>query len=135
MYIIYRLLQYYTEDDEEKDKLPNLPPFSLYCFFIGRMADEICFFNKDTLIVKAPKRSPLALRMVVLLFALACGVYICLICLRQTRFNNKIRFLDVRVIEQPCPASGMKNLEIPNVHFPMPKTFSRDLEVDGSRHC
>ncbi|KAI8548708.1 hypothetical protein RHMOL_Rhmol07G0295000 [Rhododendron molle] len=102
-----------------------LPPFSLYCFFIGRMADEICFFNKDTLIVKAPKRSPLALRMVVLLFALACGVYICLICLRQTRFNDKIRFLNVRVIEeQPCSASGMKNLEIPNVHFPKPKTFS-----------
>ncbi|KAF7138350.1 hypothetical protein RHSIM_Rhsim07G0230900 [Rhododendron simsii] len=81
---------------------------------------------QDTLIVKAPKRSPLALRMVVLLFALACGVYICLICLRQTSFNNKIRFLNVRVIEQPCPASGMKNLEIPNVHFPKPKTFSRE---------
>ncbi|XP_058223456.1 uncharacterized protein LOC131333123 isoform X2 [Rhododendron vialii] len=81
---------------------------------------------QDTLTVKAPKRSPLALRMVVLLFALACGVYICLICLRQTRLNNKIRFLNVRVIEQLCPASGMKNLEIPNVHFPKPKTYSRE---------
>ncbi|XP_057502629.1 uncharacterized protein LOC130786328 [Actinidia eriantha] len=90
------------------------------------MAEEICFFNKDSLVIKSPKRSPLALRMVVLIFAMICGFYICLICLRETISSSKLRFLNVRVFNQPCPASGIENWETPRVHFPKPKTFSRE---------
>ncbi|KAL6982847.1 hypothetical protein U1Q18_016241, partial [Sarracenia purpurea var. burkii] len=82
----------------------------------------------DTLVIKAaPKRSPLALRMVVLLFTMICGVYICLFCLRQTSRGSKIKFLNVRVAEQPCllPAAGTGKSETPYLHLPKPKTFNR----------
>ncbi|KAL9446150.1 hypothetical protein AB3S75_013922 [Citrus x aurantiifolia] len=34
------------------------------------MAETICYFNKEALVIKAPKKSPLVLRTMVLLFAL-----------------------------------------------------------------
>ncbi|CAL5349115.1 unnamed protein product [Camellia sinensis] len=106
-------------------KLP-IPSLSL----TGKMAEDIiCFLNKDELVIKAPKKSPMVLRMVVLLFAMVCGVYICLICLRQqTSSSSKIRLLNVRVDdeEQHCRANGIEKWETPPVHFPKPKTFSRE---------
>ncbi|XP_052203345.1 uncharacterized protein LOC127808776 [Diospyros lotus] len=91
------------------------------------MAEAICCFNKDLLVVKAPKKSPLALRMVVLLFAIAFGVYICLLCFKQTSTASRIKFLNFQVIEQsPCPPPEIEEWEILYVHFPKPKTFSRE---------
>ncbi|KAL5777839.1 hypothetical protein ACOSP7_010765 [Xanthoceras sorbifolium] len=91
------------------------------------MADEdICYFNKDALVLKAPKRSPLVLRTVVLLFAMVCGVYICLICLKQISTRTKIRLLNIKVFDQPCQAPNIEESEIPFVHYPDPETFSRE---------
>ncbi|KAF8377520.1 hypothetical protein HHK36_030902 [Tetracentron sinense] len=89
------------------------------------MADDLCFFNKDTLIIKAPKKSPLVLRMIVLMFAMVCGVYICTICLKQISTHSKNKFLNVQVLQRPCHASGIEQWEIPYIHYPKPKTYSR----------
>ncbi|XP_010275606.1 PREDICTED: uncharacterized protein LOC104610600 isoform X2 [Nelumbo nucifera] len=88
------------------------------------MAEDFSFFNKDSFIIKPTKKSPLVLRMVVLMFAMACGVYICLICLKQ--INTHSKFISVQVIDRPCNASGIEQWEIPYVHYPKPNTFSRD---------
>ncbi|KAJ6927095.1 hypothetical protein NC651_011240 [Populus alba x Populus x berolinensis] len=90
------------------------------------MADDPCFFfSKDSFIIKAPKKSPLALRMVVLVFAMVCGVYICSICLKQIGIRTNPGFLNVEVIERPCPEPNIEHWEIPYVHYPRPKTYSR----------
>lgn len=88
------------------------------------MADDLCFFNKDSLILKPPKKSTLLLRMVVLIFSMVCGVYICSICLRQISSRSTGRLLSVEVV-RPCEPPDVEPSEKPFVHFPKPKTFSR----------
>ncbi|XVE49170.1 hypothetical protein DITRI_Ditri01bG0060800 [Diplodiscus trichospermus] len=89
------------------------------------MADDLCFFNKDSFILKSPKKSLLVLRMVVLLFVMVCGVFICSICLRQISISSTSEFLNIGVIQKPCPEPNIEPWEIPYVHYPNPKTYSR----------
>ncbi|GAV86344.1 hypothetical protein CFOL_v3_29775, partial [Cephalotus follicularis] len=72
------------------------------------------------------KKSPLVLRMVVLVFVMVCGVYICSICLKQISTQTNIGFLNVEVIERPCPEPNIEPWEIPYMHRPKPKTYSRE---------
>ncbi|TXG64365.1 hypothetical protein EZV62_011359 [Acer yangbiense] len=112
------------------------------------MADDLCFFSKvpmsliswsitafdiwviddlqDTFSLKSPKKSPLVLRMVVLMFAMVCGVYICSICLKQIGTRTTNEFLNVEEPQRPCPEPNIEPWEIPYVHYPKPKTYSRD---------
>ncbi|KAF9622481.1 hypothetical protein IFM89_031885 [Coptis chinensis] len=90
------------------------------------MAEDHCFFNKDFVITKTPKKSPLVLRTVVLIFSMVCGVYICSICLKQISAFRKPKLIDIQAIHQPCYASGLEQWEIPYVHFPKPYTYSRN---------
>ncbi|KAF4391585.1 hypothetical protein G4B88_030736 [Cannabis sativa] len=89
------------------------------------MADDLFFFTKDVLLIKAPKKSPLVLRMIVLVFAMVCGVYICSICLKQVSTRNKVGYLNLQVIEKPCQEPNIESLETPLVHYPKPKNYSR----------
>ncbi|KAL6514261.1 hypothetical protein OROHE_019248 [Orobanche hederae] len=91
------------------------------------MADDICFLVKDSLIVKIPKKSPLALRMVVLIFVMVCGVYICSVRLRQFNGQSAVRFLSIEMVRKPCEeVTNIEPSEKLYIHFPKPKTFSRD---------
>lgn len=89
------------------------------------MAEDLCSFTKDTFNLKSPKKSPLVLRMFVLVFVMVCGVYICSVCVKQISARTKSEFLNVRVIERPCPVPNIEPWEIPYVHYPKPKTYSR----------
>ncbi|KAK9988323.1 hypothetical protein SO802_028562 [Lithocarpus litseifolius] len=89
------------------------------------MADDLCSFTKDVFITKAPKKSPLVLRMIVLVFAMVCGVYICSICVKQISTHSKAGFLNIPVIQKACPEPNIEPWEIPYVHYPKPKTYSR----------
>ena len=80
---------------------------------------------QDTLVIKPPKKSPLILRMVVLLFVMVCGIYICSICLNQIGTHTKSKLLNIKVMDQPCHATTIEKWEIPYVHYPRPKTYSR----------
>ncbi|CAN4107682.1 unnamed protein product [Withania somnifera] len=89
------------------------------------MADDFCFFTKDTFIRKPPKKSPLLLRLVVLFFAMICGIYICSICLKQIGSHSSGSLTTVHVVERPCETTNVDPSEKPYMHFPKPKTFSR----------
>nr|KYP76338.1 hypothetical protein KK1_020575 [Cajanus cajan] len=56
---------------------------------------------------------------------MVCGVYICSICLKQIGTSSKIGFLDINVIQKPCPEPKIEPWDIPYVHYPNPKTYSR----------
>ncbi|KAL5541127.1 hypothetical protein UlMin_043413 [Ulmus minor] len=88
------------------------------------MADDLCFY-KDVFLIKGPKKSPLVLRMIVLMFVMVCGVYICSICLKQVSTRNKSGYLNVEIIQKPCPEPNIEQKELPYVHYPKPKTYSR----------
>ncbi|KAL3382853.1 hypothetical protein AABB24_002380 [Solanum stoloniferum] len=89
------------------------------------MADDFCDFTKDIFILKPPKKSPLLLRMAVLLFAMICGIYICSICLKQIGSRSSGPLATVHVVERPCEMTNVDPSEKPYIHFPKPKTFSR----------
>ncbi|POO02777.1 Sulfotransferase domain containing protein [Trema orientale] len=95
------------------------------------MAEYICLLNQDAIIIKTPKKSPLLLRMIVLVFAMVCGVYICSICLKQISVQTKIKYQTIQVIERPCLDNGIRLLENPSGHYPIPKTFNRGECVDN----
>nr|GMC48119.1 nodulation protein H [Ipomoea batatas] len=87
---------------------------------------EIFAFFKDIFQTKAPKKSPLVLRTVVLLFAVVCGVYIFSICMRQTAnfgSTDSLRYLVDPLCSTP---RNVEKWEIPLLHFPKPQTFSRE---------
>ena len=65
-------------------------------------------YFQDTLVIKAPKKSPLILRSVVLLFSLVCGVYTCTIYLKQINPQTKSKFINIKVVDhdQSCRASA-----------------------------
>ncbi|KAH6813390.1 P-loop containing nucleoside triphosphate hydrolases superfamily protein [Perilla frutescens var. frutescens] len=85
------------------------------------MADD-----QDSLIIRPSKKTPLVLRMLVLIFAMASGIYICSICVRQIGGESSRRSVSIRVVERPCEATGIEPWEKPYLHFPKPKTFRRD---------
>ncbi|WOH05979.1 hypothetical protein DCAR_0625402 [Daucus carota subsp. sativus] len=81
---------------------------------------------QDILAVKAPKKSPLLLRTTVVIFAVFCGLYMFSICIKQTRFSTASRLLDIRVnYDQPCNTSVLQEKELPYLHLPKPKSFTR----------
>ncbi|KAL3538891.1 hypothetical protein ACH5RR_002257 [Cinchona calisaya] len=88
------------------------------------MAEDLCLFNKDSLILKPPKKSILLLRMVVLIFSMVCGVYIFSVCLRQISVQSTGQLFSVQVV-RPCEPPNVEPSEKPFVHYPKPKTFSR----------
>ncbi|KZV45198.1 hypothetical protein F511_11798 [Dorcoceras hygrometricum] len=83
----------------------------------------------DFLAAKAPKKSPLILRMVVLFLAVICGMYIFSICLNQTNpFKVSSRPTKIQVISRrnrACRHVRIQAQDTPYVHFPNPETFSR----------
>ncbi|KAK6120975.1 hypothetical protein DH2020_045285 [Rehmannia glutinosa] len=90
------------------------------------MGDDLCFFTRESFIIKPPKKNPLVLRMVVLIFAMICGIYICSVCLRQIGGQSNLSSLTIQVVERPCEATDIEPSEKPFVHYPKPRTFSRE---------
>lgn len=90
------------------------------------MAEDCYYLNRDTLIIKLPKKSPVLQRMVVLAAVMICSVYICSVCLKQTKIQNKPYAVRTKLIEHPCQNSRIPQSEIPYVHYPEPTTYSRN---------
>ncbi|CAM8921894.1 unnamed protein product [Rhodiola kirilowii] len=89
------------------------------------MGEDLFFLNKGILTVKIPKSSTLLLRTMVLLFAMACGVYMCTICLRQISSENETRIEDIQVIQMPSSKDCADLSGHPFSHYPKPETFNR----------
>ncbi|XP_020219730.1 uncharacterized protein LOC109802734 [Cajanus cajan] len=83
--------------------------------------------TKDFVDVKSIKKFPLTIRLVVLVVVVVCGIYICAISLEQKGVRPSTKLLDVTVFKQPCNhSSGVGQWEVPYLHYPEPKTFSRE---------
>ncbi|KAJ0093549.1 hypothetical protein Patl1_25833 [Pistacia atlantica] len=70
----------------------------------------------DAFFLKCPKKSPdspLVLRMIVLMFVMACGVYICSICIKKISNCTNTELLNIQVIDGPCPVPNIEPWEIP----------------------
>ncbi|XP_054825097.1 uncharacterized protein LOC129322755 isoform X2 [Prosopis cineraria] len=89
------------------------------------MVEDMCFFNKDILVIKPPKKSPLLLRTAVLIFSVVCGIFICSVCLKQITSRARTKFLEMHVIEKPSQ-HRIKPPDVPCLHYPKPVSFSRD---------
>uniref|UniRef100_I1PC03 Sulfotransferase n=1 Tax=Oryza glaberrima TaxID=4538 RepID=I1PC03_ORYGL len=83
------------------------------------------FGNKDALIVKSSKKSPLALRMVVFAMTMICGIFICTMCMKQLGSDSLSRIVKIEVAEQLCNKSAILHSEVHFVHYPQPITYSR----------
>ncbi|KAK7291132.1 hypothetical protein RIF29_06040 [Crotalaria pallida] len=91
------------------------------------MIEEIFIINKDSVYIKTIKKSPLTLRLVVLVIAAVCGMYICLISLEQPKVRTSTKLLELRVVNQSCHhPSAVEDWEIPYLHYPQPKNYSRE---------
>lgn len=81
--------------------------------------------EQDSLIIKPPKKSLLALRMVVLAAVMICGVYIFSVCLKLIGNQSVPGIIQMELAEQPCHNPGIPCSEISYVHYPEPTTYSR----------
>ncbi|WVZ57202.1 hypothetical protein U9M48_007612 [Paspalum notatum var. saurae] len=90
-------------------------------------ADDWCyqFGNKNSFDLKAPKKSPPALRTVVFALTVMCGITICSICMKQLGSDGWSRIVKIEVAEQPCNKSTVPPSEVQFVHYPQPMTYSR----------
>lgn len=89
------------------------------------MAEVICVFAKDALIIKSPKKSPALLRKLVVVCAIVCGIYICFVCLKQTNLHTSTSFLNFEVNWTHCHDHSIDKSQEPYLHYPKPTTFSR----------
>lgn len=81
--------------------------------------------NQDIFLLKTLKKSTIWWRMVVLVLAMICGVYICVICLKQVGIQTETGVVDIRLMERACPEPIIEPWEIPYVHYPKPNTYDR----------
>ncbi|GAB2282589.1 hypothetical protein Dimus_017128 [Dionaea muscipula] len=66
--------------------------------------------------------------MVMLVFAMACGVYICSICLKQVRAQTKVL---VKIFEgNSCDGYRICPTEAPYLRYPQPRSFRREECAD-----
>lgn len=92
------------------------------------MAEYIYLSNKDTLIIKPSKKSPLLLRLIALLFAVVCGLFFCSIRLKQMSIGNRIRFQPFQVLGRSYSEYGIKQIEISG------KNDTKQLEIPPVYH-
>ncbi|PSS26095.1 Nodulation protein like [Actinidia chinensis var. chinensis] len=64
--------------------------------------------------------------MIVLTIAMVCGLYICSFCIKQISTRTNVGFSNFQVIKKPCEAPNIEPWEKVYVHYPKPKTYSRD---------
>ncbi|KHN22304.1 hypothetical protein glysoja_022060 [Glycine soja] len=83
--------------------------------------------TKDSPDIKSFKKFPLTLRLVILVVVVLCGIYICTIILEQKGVHTSAKLLGITVFKQPCyNHSGVEEWELPYLHYPEPKIYSRE---------
>ncbi|XP_020239721.1 uncharacterized protein LOC109818611 isoform X2 [Cajanus cajan] len=85
---------------------------------------DMFFFNKDILVIKPQKKTPLLLRMSVLVFSMVCGVFICSVCLKQISTHARTMLLELQDIEKHSQSSLNLN-DVHLLHYPKPVSFNR----------
>lgn len=101
------------------------------CGWVSHECDVFLFLGlQDILVMKPQKKSPLLLRMSVLIFSMVCGVFICSVCLKQISTHARTMLMELQ-IEKPSRSSissiNRLNLthDVPLLHYPEPVSFNR----------
>lgn len=97
----------------------------------SNMIEELFVLNKDyeDNIKSIKKKSPLTLKLVILVLASVYAIYIFSINLEQPMVDlirSRTKLLELRVTNQSCHPSHVEDLELPYLHYPHPKTFNRE---------
>ncbi|KAL2573917.1 hypothetical protein AAZV13_17G158600 [Glycine max] len=84
-------------------------------------------FINDILVIKPQKKSPLLLRMSVLIFSMVCGVFICSVCLKQISTHARTMLMELQIEKPSRSSSSRLNLknDVPLLHYPKPVSFNR----------
>jgi len=89
-----------------------------------------CIIFQDSMDIKATKNFPATLRLVVLVMAATCGLYICSVNLEKpTRVRVNTKLLEQKVINHSCHTSSVEEWEEPYLHYPQPKTYNRYILI------
>ncbi|GAB2227299.1 hypothetical protein Drorol1_Dr00009115 [Drosera rotundifolia] len=86
------------------------------------MAEGFCSMQKDVLVVKTSKGSSFLSRMIILVVAMALGIYICSVCIKQ--ISDQTRTF-VQIIGNPCDSYQFSLCDSSFLHYPQPQTFRR----------
>ncbi|URD91442.1 Nodulation protein [Musa troglodytarum] len=89
------------------------------------VVDDCCFSNKDSLVIKPPKKCPLVLWMAILGLIMISGVYICSLCLKLRVFVVTPNQLRGKATKQTCHDPRIPQSELHYMHYPEPTTYSR----------
>ncbi|ESW27931.1 hypothetical protein PHAVU_003G245000 [Phaseolus vulgaris] len=90
---------------------------------------SFCMFRSDPLVLndilvtKPPKKSPLLLRMSVLIFSMVCGVFICSVCLKQVSTHARTILMELQSEKPSRNRLGLT--DVPLLHYPNPVSFNR----------
>ncbi|XP_034703233.1 nodulation protein H-like isoform X1 [Vitis riparia] len=84
------------------------------------MDKEIVFSSR------ASKKSPYVFWLVLLFLIMAFGVYICGVSLTRVTVPSKPTKISFTRVERTCSINGIPPEELVYVHFPQPKTYSRE---------
>ncbi|CAJ1942779.1 unnamed protein product [Sphenostylis stenocarpa] len=91
---------------------------------------SLCMFRSDSLVlndilvIKPPKKSPLLLRMLVLIFSMVCGVFICSVCLKQISTHARTMLMELPTEKPHRNRLGLT--DVPWLHYPNPVSFNRN---------
>ncbi|XP_012570799.2 uncharacterized protein [Cicer arietinum] len=93
------------------------------------MIEELFVLNKEYVDIKSIKRSPLTLKLLVLVLAAVYAIYIvCTFNVEQTMipFRTSTKLLELKVFNHSCHPSPVEQWELPYLHYPQPNTFNRE---------
>lgn len=92
---------------------------------MDKFAEHFPFTNKDIIIIKPPKKNPLASRMIILVLAAISILYIVSISLKQGISSN-LETLQIEQVEKPCVRPNFPQSEVTYVHYPEPTSYDRN---------
>ncbi|XP_021767650.1 uncharacterized protein LOC110732047 isoform X1 [Chenopodium quinoa] len=96
-----------------------------------KRAQENGIFDKEKWVIKGGKRSPLLMRMGVLVIIMVCGVYICLtgcfnVVKTPTIITTTSKFIKSNNFQVNFLQCQSNSSEFHYIHYPKPLTFSRE---------
>lgn len=95
-------------------------------FYTGMMPECSAISNKDLLAGKSSKR-PLQIWRMLYIIMTICGLYMLFICVRQSYMHVKPRYILKQVLHKiPCQKSVIGLEDNVSLHFPLPRTHTRD---------
>ncbi|XP_057860560.1 uncharacterized protein LOC131069218 isoform X2 [Cryptomeria japonica] len=95
-------------------------------------ADYFIASNNDLQPGKSLKKAPVVWRVLFLIFATVCGLYMFFVCGRQINIHMRSRYVLLRQLldKGSCQNPVTKSAEYVPLHYPIPKTYTRCMGLN-----